>query len=366
MISYRWCILAAAGLVLAACAPKASITGTITGAGNSEIVVRQLNINVYNTADTIKTDASGRFKYKMNIEKGQPEFIYLFYSDKRVAGLLLESGDKVEVQADTLGNYTVSGSEASNDLAQVDKAYAKFITDINAKSDDASAMAKIYVDHYRASVKYLLTHPYSLTTVPVLFQRMGDASIFAQSTDALIFQTAADSLMTVYPESRYVKALSKEADRRLKLLEVERQLGAAEEMDYPELNLPDINGHKKSLSSIEAKVILVHFWNTADVAQKMLNIDTLLPIYNDYHSKGFEIYSVGIGVDKADWGASVSSQNLPWINVCDGLGTASVALAAYNVGELPTSILITDGNISTLQIKGEAGLRKELDKLFRR
>ena len=92
----------AAALIAAACTPVAKIEVTLDSAPSSEVVMKLLNINQYEVLDTLKTDASGRFTYKVNVEEGQPEFVYVYYNDKRVVSLLLEAGDKVTVSADTL------------------------------------------------------------------------------------------------------------------------------------------------------------------------------------------------------------------------------------------------------------------------
>ncbi|MBQ9660043.1 MAG: AhpC/TSA family protein [Bacteroidales bacterium] len=357
--------LALSVLAVAACADKACIRGTLEGAANSKIVVKQLDINSYRNLDTVKTGANGSFRYDVKVAAGQPEFIYLFYGDTRVAALLLEKGEKVTVQADTLGRYTVSGSEGSAELAKVDKAYSDFIANLHAHESEPTAMTRDYIQHYRDNVKYVMEHPYSLTTVPVFFERLGDASIFSQVTDAILFRKGADSLKTVYPDSRYVKALDKEAARRMRLLEINGQLQTAAETSFPDIVLPDINGEKRSLSEVDAKVILVHFWDASDAAQKMFSIDTLLPLYRDFHNRGFEIYSICCTPDKPEWASSVLAQKLPWINVNDGMGGASPAVVTYGVNELPYSFLIIDGEINTRRLGGIEGLRKELSRLLK-
>lgn len=356
-------LIAAAGV--AACGQKAEISGTVADAPDSQIIVKQLDINVYSVLDTIKTASDGSFRYRMEVKKGQPEFVYLFHGDTRIAGLLLESGEKAEVTADTLGNYSVTGSEGSIKLAEVDRAYSKFLNDIYSATE-APQMAKIYIDHYRACVEYILQNPYSLTVVPVLYERLSDVSpIFSQSTDALFFRSAADSLKTVYPESKYVLALEKEAERRMNQLEIENRIRTADEASFPDIVMPDINGVEKALSSLDDKVILLHFWDAGDAAQKMLNIDTLLPIYNEYHDRGFEIYAVCVSTDKAEWGSVVKAQKLPWINVNDGRGGTSGSAALYNITSTPASILIVGGEIIDSNIKGAEGLRRVLDKHLR-
>lgn len=359
-------VFALAALALTACGDKARIRGTVAGAPGKQLVVKQLDINSYRTLDTLKTGSDGSFRYDVKVAAGQPEFIYLFYGDTRIAALLLEKGETATVQADTLGRYTVTGSAGSEELARVDKAYADFIANLQAHENEPSAMTRDYIQHYRDNIKYVVEHPFSLITVPVFFERLGDAWIFSQTTDAILFRQGADSLKTVYPDSRYVKALAKEADRRMKLLQLDGQLQVAPETSFPDITLPDIQGEKKSLSAVDAKVILVHFWDATDAAQKMFSIDQLLPLYKDFHGRGFEIYSVCISPDKPEWASSVLAQKLPWINVNDGLGSASPAVITYNVTSLPYSFLIIDGEINTKPVSGGVeGLRKELARLLR-
>ena len=80
--------------VAAACTNIAKIEGVID-APSSEVVVKLLDMNRYSVLDTVATDAEGRFAYKVDIEKGQPEFVYIFHKDTKVASLLLEAGDEI-------------------------------------------------------------------------------------------------------------------------------------------------------------------------------------------------------------------------------------------------------------------------------
>lgn len=357
----KFLALALAALSLAACSDKAHIRGTLAGAPDKKLIVKQLDINVYKDLDTVKTAADGSFRYDVKVAAGQPEFIYLFYGDTRIAALLLEKGETAVVEADTLGRYSVSGSEGSSELAKVDKAYADFIQALADNAEEPSAMTKIYVQHYRDCVRYVLEHPYSLTTVPVFFERLGQSYVFSQNSDALLVRRVADSLATVYPDSRYVKALEKEAARREQLMELNAQLQNATEASFPDIVSTDINGERKALSEVEGKVILVHFWDATDAAQKMLSIDALLPLYKEFHPRGFEIFSICVTPDKPEWASSVLAQKLPWINVNDGLGAASPAVITYGVTQLPDSFLIVNGELNTTPITGGVnGLRKAL------
>ena len=370
-------MLMAAAAAMAACTTVAKIDGTVETAPSSEVIVKLLDVNRYQVLDTVATDASGRFSYKVEVEKGQPEFIYLFYKDTKIASLLLEAGDKVDVKADTLGNFAVEGSEESLKLAAVEKDHAAAYGRLAAiaskleKASDAEEVAalnrqisKEYVDYYRNCVKYVLANSKSLTAVPVLYQNFGaDLPVFAQNTDAIHFMNVSDSLATVYPESKYVKALKKEAERRYGYLELEARLQDAQEVGFPDIVLPDINAQKIKLSEVDSKVIMVYFWTVNDAAQKMFNLDFLKSIYDDYHKKGFEIYQIALDPDKTQWAQVVKQQNLPWINVCDALGADSPYVTLYNLAALPAAFIIADGDLVDGQVVDEKSLRKLLDKL---
>lgn len=367
-------IMAAA--VMAACTPSAKINGTIESAPSTEVIVKLLDVNRYEILDTVSTDASGRFSYKVEIEKGQPEFVYLFHNETKIASLLLEAGDNVSVSADTLGNYAVEGSEESQKLAQVEKDYAAAIgrlSSIAAKMDNASdkelaelrrAIGKEYVDYYRSRVLYILQNSTSLTAVPVLYQNFGaDLPVFSQTTDAIHFVNVSDSLATVYPDSKYVKALRKEAERRFGFLELESAIMNAQEVGYPDIELPDIKGEKVKLSEVDSKVIMIYFWSAADASQKMFNLDVLKSLYDDYNGRGFEIYQVALDPDKTGWAQVVKQQDLPWVNVCDIRGADSPYVMTYNIGSLPSVFIISDGELVDGQVVDEKSLRKLLDRL---
>lgn len=364
---------------MAACTGSAGITAEIKDAGESEIVLRQQNINKFDILDTVRTDAAGRFRYKVKLEKGNPDFIYIYRNDRKLASLLLQSGDKVHVVADTAGNYSVEGSAESEKLRLVEKDYADFSAKMDSLANElsevgndaareaelSSEMAGSYTGYYRKCVKYVMSNSRSLTVVPVFYQTVaGSFYVFSQDTDALHFANVADSLALAYPDSKYVKALEQEAASRRKQLELRVRLQTAEEIGYPQLELPDVHGKKVKISDLDAKAVLLYFWSPDNALQKMANLDVLKKIYSDYKGKGLEIYQVAIAVDKPAWERIVTAQGLGWTNVCDGLGENSPVIGQYNLNRLPAYFLIVDGQLSDRAISDEKTLRKALDQVL--
>ncbi|MBQ3882749.1 MAG: AhpC/TSA family protein [Bacteroidales bacterium] len=359
-------ILKAAVILMAvasvfSCSRGARITGVVGDDPNDKIVVTLLDAGRYNVLDTVTTDKNGAFKYVVDVKKGQPEFIYLFHGDTRIASLLLQNGEKAIVKTDTLGNYSVTGSPETEKLMEVERDEAEFsnkfasttakLNDLDPNSPAAADvrrdLTKQYISYYRSRVQYVMSNPKSLTVIPVLNQVVGDnLPVFGQSTDAIHFRNCCDSLMTVYPDSKYVKALADETKRRQNLLELNSRISNANEQAYVDIELPDVKGQRSKLSDIDAKVVMVYFWSSEVSGQNMFNFEVLRPIYSEFHPKGFEIYAVSLDTDKTLWATTLRNQQIDWVNVCDGLGSASPSVALYNVTSVPMVFFLVDGNLS--------------------
>lgn len=366
-------------MLAVSCGRTAKIDAVVADAPSTDVIVKKLNINRFEILDTVKLDEAGKLSYKFDVKDGEPEFIYLFHGDTKIASMILMAGDKVSIVTDTLGKFTVEGSEESLKLAEVEKAYAKVLSRMTALAlrieesvnqeyamELRQQLGKEYIDYYRDRVRYIMENSRSLSVVPVFYQNMGaNLPLFSQPTDAIHFRNIADSLSLVYPDSKYVKALRQEADKRFGYLELENRLSTAETISYPEIELPDIKGEKRKLSEVDAKVIMVHFWTASDTEQKMHNLDILKPLYDEYHSRGFEIYQVALDVDKGLWAQVVKEQNLPWVSVCDSRGAASVYALTYNISAVPAFLLIADGELVDGNVVDEKSLKNIIEKSLR-
>ena len=88
-----------------------------------------------------------------------------------------------------------------------------------------------------------------------------------------------------------------------------------------------------------------------------------MPIYEQYHKKGFEVYAVSLDSDKSAWAAAVKNQQLPWVNVCDTRGAQSPYVTSYGIGSLPMVWFIVDGNIDNeARVSNAADIKEYLRK----
>ena len=347
------------------CGKNTRIAGNLHEGAGEEVIVKLLDVNRFQVLDTVKVNESGDFQYSLDITKGKPEFISLFHGERQIASLLLQKGDRVKVMTDTLGVYTVEGSEESVKLQRVESDYNAFMKDFRHLLDQEGqgpAVTRRYISYYRDRLAYVVGNSHSLTVVPVLFQQVTpNMPVFSQPTDGILMRNICDSLKTVYPESRYVKALEKEANRRISQLDVNNRLRDAKEVGYIDIDLPGIDGKNVQLSESLKKVTMVYFWSSTAAGQKMFNLDALVPIYEQFKNKGFEIYAVSLDADKPAWAAAVRNQDLPWVNVCDTRGVQSPYVVSYGIGSLPMAWFIVDGMVdNTAKVHDAASLKEYL------
>ncbi len=97
----------------------------------------------------------------------------------------------------------------------------------------------------------------------------------------------------------------------------------------------------------------------------MFNLDVVKPVYEEFKDKGFEIYAVSLDTDKTRWASTVRNQDLKWVNVCDGRGTASPVVTTYNVQSIPSLFFLIDGEMVTGEVRNEATLRSFLSSKLR-
>lgn len=361
---------------------KAIVNGIVEGTSKGEVVVKLMNINKMDVLDTLRLDSDGRYSCSVPVKEGDPEFVYVYYGQTKVASLILQKGETAVVVSDTLGGYSVTGSPESELLSEAEGSQAEFagavaatrakLDGLNPSSAEALELGRElyrnYVSYYRKRVLFVMENSNSLSSIPVLYENIGDLAIFSQPTDVLHFRNTCDSLLAVYPQSRYVKALESETARRENIFRLNSFANEAGEIGYIDLNITDINGQKVSLSSVaqDKKVVMVYFWASVMGEQKLFNQDVLKPVYEQYAPKGFEIYAVSLDTDKAAWATAVKTQGSGWVNVCDGLGTASPVISTYNVQQIPSLFFIVDGDIvSGTGVKNEATLRSFLASRLR-
>lgn len=362
---------------------EARIDLTVKGAPDSTmVVVSRLALNEMQVLDTVYTIGE-EAECRVTVNPGSPEFIYLTYGNDGSVSLLLQDMDRVRVSAgwsDT-SDVSVDGSEESVLMQEVDRGIRAFnykfdslftemsSADAEGDVDRSSALRRelglLYVRRKQDALHYVLQHQRSMTVIPVLYQVAPNGQwIFSEATDALVMEQVYDTLHSIYPVSPYLAALADEVQSRRNAMNMGNVLSDAEEVDFPEIVLADVNGEERSLTSLKGKVIVLYFWDPSVVEQRIFNVG-LKEVYESYGSRGFEIYQVALTPDKTAWAMQVKEQELPWISVCDPSGASSTAAMMYNVSQLPAMFVISrDGEITARDLFETEMLGQEVLRLL--
>lgn len=367
--------------LLSSCTSSSSIDINMYGGKDSTVVVvSKLAVNKLKAVDTLYLK-KGHADISLNVNENSPEFIYLESENGKRVSVLLSKGENVSVELDSNGELlNIQGSPESLLLQEVEAAQQTFrmafdslsvalnnaveLGDQAARTRINKELGAMYVAYKQKAIKYIYAHPKSMTVIPVIFHNVAEnLPLFSEYSDAILFERVYDSLRTKFSGSPYLVSLMSEIEKRKNLLQVETFLSNAERTDFPEIILPDVNSQQQHLSALQGNVILLSFWDPQNDGMKLYNND-LIPIYEKYHSKGFQIYQVAITSDKTDWAIYLKGKPLPWISVCDIANDNSYAAAVYNVSELPSLFLIAkDGTIVSKNIFDIKALEKEIAKL---
>ena len=135
---------------------------------------------------------------------------------------------------------------------------------------------------------------------------------------------------------------------------------------YEDFSMVDIEGKMVSSKDITAKskYTFIDFWASWCVPCRALGRQ-LIPVYNNYKSKGFEVIAVSLDTDGKAWKKASEADGYTWANLSDGKGFESVLSKKYDIVAIPRNLLIDQkGNIVAMDLHGKE-LEAKLAELFK-
>lgn len=360
---------------------KAVISGKISNADGKLIYLDELNVASAQPADSARINSSGEFNLRQNVRI--PTFFLLKLSENNFITLLIDSAEKVRVEADAINfsrDYKVTGSTGS----QLVKELNQKLNSTKQKLDSISSLLSIYEkspdieklktewntqydsivdEQVRYSTDFVSQHPFSMASVLALYQKFDNDNYIVRDLQAL--RIAASALNSFYPESEHVKALYTNTLQLIKRERAEKVQKLIEEkgQNSPDIVLPDLQGKDAALSAFRGKYVLVHFWSANDQNSRILN-PVLVEIYSKYKNRGFEIYQVSVDKDRTAWQEAVAEDQLTWTNVGDMEGSIQPVMY-YNVQSVPCNYLLDREGIILAKNLFGPDIDKALSAIFR-
>ena len=325
-------------IVLVGCSkqPTFTVSGTLTNAQDQTIYLEHTALLGTTLVDSCHIDTDGNFSLEVPAPT-YPDF-YRLRVGSRSLPLAIDSTEQVQVSAslDSLP-YTLNiiGSEASVHMAQLRASARTATRDVLREQTQ----------------KIILANPRALVAYYALFLKQNGLHIWdmADPSDRRLYQAVATSYNLWMPEYDRTKALYNQvleymqAERSLRSQLAAQQLIEEAENAFLDITLSDAKGQRQPLSQYRGKVIVLDFSSTEMEQYVAYNFE-LRELYNQYHNKGLEIYSVSIDRNQLAW--EDATENLPWTTVRAYENDAVQVLTQYNVQSLPTLFLFDrEGNI---------------------
>ncbi len=362
-----------------------NIQGSVLEGEGQTITLERLDVNRTFLLDSARIGKGDRFTLSTNIE--EPELFVLRYSNGEIVNLLISPGESIKLTTDASSYgkaYSLEGSEESENIRilveQLDITRSKLdsLESVAASVDDPdsphmqvirNAYAQTMVNQKRFTIRYLVGHMTSLSSVYALYQKYDEGiMVMGLPSDLQYFKVIADSLELYYPNSSLTLSLRADISRREAEFARANQMNTLMEMagepsGLLDLSIPDREGKNISLSDFKGKAILVVFWASGNQA----SVNQLLQLkstYKLYHQKGFEVYAISLDNNKIQWMNAIDFNEFSWTNVSELSYPESMSDKIYNVSSLPAGFLINrEGDIVAKDLFGR-NLETWLDNLL--
>lgn len=340
---------------------------TLTISGTTEIPTNSKEVKVFtlgdprNRKELAKTEAdsaNGNFSVEVTIDA--PNIYSVDLLGQKGELVILDGNDVTITYNKETETYTVGGTDENKKLAeamalmkeQQQKSQELAAEYQSATSSEAKAeVEKKYNDFqesaqedFKAQIRKSGT---SLANIIMIEQV--DINKNIEFADSVVSKLAQK-----YPKNEMVQR---------KMGQIEGILNTAVGQSAPEIKLPTPEGTEVALSSLKGNYVLIDFWASWCGPCRREN-PNVVKVYNKYHDKGFEIFSVSLDRDKDSWVAAIEKDGLTWTHVSDLKFWQSVAAKKYGINSIPATLLLDkEGKIIAKNLRGEA-LEEKLAELF--
>lgn len=348
-----------------------TITGNIKNAENTKVYLEDVFGDAPATIDTA-TILNNKFTLKNYSKKGIYRLRFGDNIDYSIF-LFIEEKDNINVIADVneLNAYKVEGSVESKSIQELMSTSKKNFTSLNAIATELQIATPKTKDSLQILMDLGEKNHVDYIKNFIDKESNNDVACFAINFFGPSMQKEIPYLISVTeklhkaePTSNLVTNTFKQFQLYRAQLMAEADGGIALNTQAPNIVLSTPNGDTIQLKNLQGNYVLLDFWASWCQPCRMEN-PNVVALYNQYHAKGFEVFSVSLDANKDQWIKAIAKDEMVWKNHGSDLGGWNSAPAQlYNIKSIPSTFLLDKkGKIIAKDLRGEE-LKAKLAELF--
>ena len=327
-------------------AQKSTLNCTFTGIDNgTKVLVCEPQGNRLVPTDTLTPDSKGRVKMERYSNDNGAQFFALALTRAQSPLLHVILLPKEKVTMDIIYNEALNVMQITNVKGSENMEMYRRDTDIMAGIAADPSLQNSMPDAMEALIRNN-SHQLMSAFLVTYFE-----SAFDEYYD--LYKTVRDSTIANYGNNDFVKHVDSK---------VRSVIAAGTEA--PDIVMTDRNGKERLLSDLRGKVVLIDFWASWCRPCRAEN-PNVVRIYNRYHDKGFEVFSVSLDNNRDAWLKAIEADGLVWENhVSDLRGWSSAGGRLYGISSIPATVLVDrDGKVLARNLRGQQ-LEQKLKEIF--